>query len=321
MTSASDAPELEHQQHDELRDELHDESDDGDALSPADGYFHNSNNLSQAVPSTVDDDASNSVADGQHMRGGVATNVPHVPNVLVEDPTLRQSSADAKAQEAAEEASGSNNQSEHSLQETSQDDSPSQTPQASASTADASTAAATDGDQVTRQAERSSAPSPSPPSSPLSPHPPRRLASERTPLIRRRDHTHRAYDDAPPAYSRNPPTSYRTISSGHVADSDPSHHQTFPDEQEPLLSTDPQSMSTPFPDPDLPVSLVFWRRFSMVNDRPKLKKRIVLILAAILVFVIVAIITITYFISNYPVSRKTLTQLPTTIPHLEIPPY
>ncbi|KAI9155366.1 hypothetical protein HJFPF1_07948 [Paramyrothecium foliicola] len=68
-----------------------DEQDERDALSPSDGYFHasSSSNLPQAPQ--------------QHTRGNAtSSNVPAVPNVLVEDPTLREQGVD-KAREAEQE--------------------------------------------------------------------------------------------------------------------------------------------------------------------------------------------------------------------------
>jgi hypothetical protein len=67
-----------------------------DVLSPADGYFHASSSdapsSSQPQPDAV---------DAPHHR---YPNVPVVPNVLVEDPTLREQDAGAKAREAEEES-------------------------------------------------------------------------------------------------------------------------------------------------------------------------------------------------------------------------
>ncbi|KAH8883810.1 hypothetical protein GQ53DRAFT_846628 [Thozetella sp. PMI_491] len=55
---------------------------DEDVLSPTDGYFHG--NSSSTLPTS--------------------SNVPHVPNVWVHDPSLQESTADSKAREAHQEA-------------------------------------------------------------------------------------------------------------------------------------------------------------------------------------------------------------------------
>ena len=60
--------------------------EDPQLLSPTDGYFI----------STVTDDASETVVPA-------SSSVPYVPNVLVEDPSLRRSTAEGKEREAAQE--------------------------------------------------------------------------------------------------------------------------------------------------------------------------------------------------------------------------
>jgi hypothetical protein len=71
-------------------DAMPDSNDLDEALSPSDGYFHASSS-SDVVPSP-------------HASHSAHPNVPFVPNVLVEDPSLRQAQAgEAKAREAAEE--------------------------------------------------------------------------------------------------------------------------------------------------------------------------------------------------------------------------
>ncbi|KAH6605021.1 hypothetical protein Trco_006728 [Trichoderma cornu-damae] len=81
-----------------------DEQDD--ALSPADGYFH-------ASSSGLDESTTSSSArpvqhhhhyhHHHHQQQRQLSSVPFVPNVMVEDPTLREDQAAAKAREAEEE--------------------------------------------------------------------------------------------------------------------------------------------------------------------------------------------------------------------------
>lgn len=63
--------------------------DADDALSPSDGYFHASDAVSQGSSSDTTRRQS--------------SNVPSIPNVLVEDPTLQQGTGADKAREAEEE--------------------------------------------------------------------------------------------------------------------------------------------------------------------------------------------------------------------------
>jgi hypothetical protein len=282
--------------------------DDSAALSPSDGYFHNPNAPSQAVAAGLDDAISRRqgrTADGQQVRaGGISINVPHVPNVLVEDPTLRQSSAEAKAQEAAEETSRSGAQNDQQSPDQTRNDSGSQSHQASTPLRTVQTPASAGVITPVVEDTVEEPSSPSRPTSPLSPNPTRHSDPERTPLIRRHDHgARRTFADAPPAYSRNPPTTYQTINYNARSPSTPSQPEQVPGEEEPLLSTDTQFMGTPFPEPELPVSLVFWRRFSKVTERPNLRKRVVVVLSAIVFFIIICILTITYLMSNHHVSR------------------
>ncbi|KAL7909948.1 hypothetical protein GGI35DRAFT_447497 [Trichoderma velutinum] len=71
------------------------DGDQNDALSPADGYFHaSSSGLEEATTSSPSPPV-------QQQRQ--SANVPFVPNVMVEDPTLNEDRAAAKAKEAEEE--------------------------------------------------------------------------------------------------------------------------------------------------------------------------------------------------------------------------
>lgn len=71
-------------------DEQH---DDNSALSPADGYFHaSSSGLEEAATSSA------------HYTVRQSSSVPFVPNVMVDDPTLLEDRAAAKAREADEES-------------------------------------------------------------------------------------------------------------------------------------------------------------------------------------------------------------------------
>jgi hypothetical protein len=79
---------------------------DDDALSPTDGYFHNSSSSTEDVAGQQQPlshaDPSQHPQAPQHQRPA-SSNVPNVPNVLVEDPTLRGQNASAKAREAEQE--------------------------------------------------------------------------------------------------------------------------------------------------------------------------------------------------------------------------
>ncbi|KAL6886998.1 hypothetical protein GGI43DRAFT_270593 [Trichoderma evansii] len=72
--------------------EQHEQHDDNSALSPADGYFHASSGLEEAATSS------------SHYTVRQSSSVPFVPNVMVEDPTLQEDRAAAKAREAEEES-------------------------------------------------------------------------------------------------------------------------------------------------------------------------------------------------------------------------
>ncbi|KAL6860967.1 hypothetical protein J3F83DRAFT_310110 [Trichoderma novae-zelandiae] len=72
-----------------------DEHEQNDALSPTDGYFHaSSSGLEEAATSSP-------VPPVRQQRQSAS--VPFVPNVMVEDPTLQEDRAAAKAREAEEE--------------------------------------------------------------------------------------------------------------------------------------------------------------------------------------------------------------------------
>ncbi|CAH0017455.1 unnamed protein product [Clonostachys rhizophaga] len=74
-------------------DDLSDADHNHTELSPTDGYFHASSPFDVASPPQT--------ATADYQPGHL--NVPIVPNVMVEDPTLREQDPDAKAREAAEE--------------------------------------------------------------------------------------------------------------------------------------------------------------------------------------------------------------------------
>ncbi|CAG9956186.1 unnamed protein product [Clonostachys rosea f. rosea IK726] len=74
-------------------DDLSDADQNHTELSPTDGYFHASSPFDVASPPQT--------ATADYQPGHL--NVPIVPNVMVEDPTLREQDPDAKAREAAEE--------------------------------------------------------------------------------------------------------------------------------------------------------------------------------------------------------------------------
>ncbi|CAG7565142.1 unnamed protein product [Fusarium equiseti] len=214
-----------------------DEHDQGqpDALSPTDGYFHAS---SESSPSRS----------------------PHVPNVLVEDPS--QLSRDAKVQEAERERRLLNNGG-------------------SAGTASL------------HQEQESAGGSDNPIAS--TPQPESQSQSQSQSYFQRIS-TFAHPVDAPPAYSPSP-TSPTTVNNYQTFTSTATMGR--PEETQPLIthSHAPQSMSNPPPDPsqDQPSR---WRKFKDFGARLNIRRRIKTFLASLLIFTVVFMIFSSFTMSS-----------------------
>lgn len=166
-----------------------DNEQDADALSPTDGYFHASSSSNVASPSP-------------HQR--TSSNVPRVPNVLVEDPSLQ---GNAKAREAEEERLNSEGnasmpQPTHHHRRSVEESLPAHN----------------------HQHQHTSSTS----SVPLAPS----VSDERSHLF------HQQQVDAPPAYTPSPssaPTGYQTFAPSPST-------MGLPEEQQRLLPRNPESM-------------------------------------------------------------------------------
>ncbi|CEI63015.1 hypothetical protein FVEN_g427 [Fusarium venenatum] len=202
-----------------------DSDDEPDALSPTDGYFHASSESS-------------------------SSRSPHVPNVLVEDPT--QLSRDAKAQEAERErmllnTGGSSERQEHG----------------------GSTASLHERQERAAENPIAATPQPQPQS-----------YSQRISMF-----AHSA--DAPPAYSPSP-TSPNTVNNYQTFTSTATMGR--PEETQPLVvhSHPPESMSDPSPNSSQPPSR--WENFKDFIARLNVRRRLKTFLASLLIFSVVFMI-------------------------------
>lgn len=219
------------------------DDEEAEVLSPADGYFH-------AAPSV----SSHAAPAAAATTSATSSNVPYIPNVWVDDPSLSQrTTAESKAREADEERLANRDPfaaapSEYSFQ-------PAPAPRAASSSiyssppsrSAPSSAYQRPGSAVYNQASSSSSSTASYSRSTAPfypPHAPRRAAYNERSFFSPRE--------APPAYTPSPtsPTSSRQGS-----DSPTSHYGTFPhtiirspevmgasQESELLLAHDPESM-------------------------------------------------------------------------------
>jgi hypothetical protein len=284
-------------------DAVSDSNDLDEALSPSDGYFHASSS-SDVVPSP-------------HASHSAHSHVPFVPNVLVEDPSLRQAQAgEAKAREAAEEQRLSIN---------------------------------------TGHGEHRSSSAYVAEDAPLSPQTPsvrypnlshqlhRRSLEEEAHTSRGLDHPHTHHgglssesanagptanqflSDAPPAYSPRSPTSpssssppvsqqgtsYQTFSPHHTA---PIATMGVPGEQQALLPREPESMGNP--SGDRPPSR--WRRVKDAVHRRSWRKTLKNILFGLIIISIFAMILSSFTLRpsdehKDPPNKVCLRQLPTLV--------
>ncbi|KAK1242494.1 hypothetical protein MKX08_005306 [Trichoderma sp. CBMAI-0020] len=254
--------------------------DDSSALSPADGYFHASSDPEAAA-------TSSSPAARQ-------SSVPFVPNVMVEDPTLHEDRAAAKAREAAEEsrinrAAGGSTPLDHRQphhQPPAQGEASFHQP-AHPFRAAASQAAAYPPFQAHRhQASSSSSSSASP-----SGHHHRRSIDEEVSSFQPSSSMGRPADqytvhrqtDAPPAYS---PSASSPLSSSYQTFSPPqasaqSDSMGVPEENQSLLPRQPESMGGP-PNGS---QETLWRRIKRTTTT---RKRVRTILGVLLIISIVA---------------------------------
>lgn len=293
-------------------------------LSPTNGYFHASSPPTMSSPD-VGFTSSSSQPEQQHRRQ--SSNVPWVPNVLVEDPTLQEESrAAAKAKEAEEERlinspagghSSTSNvaQTQRHPTESHQSQQPYQPYQPypqlhphppphlhSYINAHPNSHQASSSPFVTNTASPSSAPT-----SPTHYH--RRSVDEQvsnhtasrntTPLTAFNQHHHRQqHGDAPPAYSpspSSPPQSsgYQTFAPPHLATS-PSVTMGVPEEQQGLLSRHPESMGAPPNDRPLQPA---WRRFKDSAASSTWRKKIKSILGVLVIISIIVALSTTVSLS------------------------
>lgn len=244
-----------------------DAQQDVDALSPADGYFHGSSSDPASSPHGLADESPRRVPQHLHHAG-----VPSVPNVMVEDPTLRDQDASAKAREAEEERRLLNSQAASSPAAAQpRQSAPHQDP--SLPTQHHRRAVEDDYAPAHAHAHASSSSSAAAPA-------PHTLPAPAPP------------SDAPPAYSPRSPTS---PTSPHAS---VSGYQTFgnapqspgmgaAEEQQSLLQREPQSMGAPGGHPGGSL----WQRFKgRMPARGAARAKIRRILGVLLVISIVAAI-------------------------------
>lgn len=278
------------QQNDEQNDEQH---DDASALSPADGYFHaSSSGLEEAATSS------------SHYTSRQSSSVPFVPNVMVEDPTLHEDRAAAKAREAAEEsrinsaAAGGSTAFEHRQphhQPSAQGEASfHQSSPAFRAPPPPLQAAVYPQFQAHRHLASSSSSSSSPSSSSASPsgHHHRRSIDEEVSSLQPSSSMGRPADqytvhrqaDAPPAYS--PSASSPPLSSGYQTFTPPqaaaqSDTMGVPEENQSLLPRQPESMGGP-PNGSRET---LWRR---IKRSTTTRKRVRTILGVLVIISIVA---------------------------------
>lgn len=282
LYSGDDNPWAEDEQQQQNDEQQH---DDSSALSPADGYFH-------ASSSGPEEAATSS----SHYTSRQSSSVPFVPNVMVEDPTLQEDRAAAKAREAAEEsrinsaAAGGSTPFEHRqphhqppAQEASfhQPSHPFRAPPPSQAVA-----------YPPFQAHRHQASSSSSSSASPSGHHHRRSIDEEVSSFQPSSSMGRPTDqytvhrqtDAPPAYSpsaSSPPlsSSYQTFSPPQAAAQ--SDSMGVPEENQSLLPRQPESMGGP-PNGS---QETLWRR---IKRHSTTRKRVRTFLGVLLIISIVA---------------------------------
>lgn len=283
------------------------EDTEADALSPSDGYFH---------ASSPQDESPLSPTSHRRRQSG---NVPFVPNVIVEDPTLQQAQGSSdKAREAEQERlinssggadptspttqSHSSPTTSHYPSVTHYSHNPLRSPTAASSTVSYTPAPSSSGrntaspshhhrrsvdeDHVTYHPSQSQHPSSSATSYPAA-HTSGTVQNASGP------------NDAPPAYTPTSPTStgYQTFPSAAPSNTD---NMGVPEENQSLLPRQPQSMSgnpqgTPPP---------MWQRLKEAPRSSKFRSRLKTVLGILVIFSILFALFggITISRSTFPVS-------------------
>ncbi|KAM0256506.1 hypothetical protein ACHAQJ_004917 [Trichoderma viride] len=261
------------------------DEEQNDALSPADGYFHaSSSGLEEATTS------SPSYPVQQQRQ---SSNVPFVPNVMVEDPTLHEDRAAAKAKEAEEErlinsaAAGRStpfiDSQPHHQTSLAQGQAGFYQPSHSSSSSHPSQVATYPQFQAHRHSASASASASSSSHSP-SGHHHRRSIDEEVSSFQppsaagqaTNQYTVHRPADAPPAYS--PPASSPSLSSGYQTFTPPpavsqSETMGLPEENQSLLPRQPESMGGAPNGSQQPL----WRRIkSSANSTTRKKIRTIL---------------------------------------------
>ncbi|KAL6691969.1 hypothetical protein J3F84DRAFT_146285 [Trichoderma pleuroticola] len=279
------------------------DDDQNDALSPADGYFH-------ASSSGLEEAATSSPSPPVRQQRQSA-NVPFVPNVMVEDPTLNEDRAAAKAKEAEEERLINSASAGRSTPLTDSQPHLQTVPFAqgqagfySPSHPSPSSPVATYPRLETHHQSMPASASSSSPST--SGHHHRRsideeissfqpsIAASQTP----RQYTVRRPSDAPPAYS--PPASSPLSSSGYQTFAPPqagAETMGVPEESQTLLPRQPESMGGPANGDREPL----WRRIRSSTNSSTTRKKIRTILG---VLVIISIIVALFGSSISIISTK-----------------
>ncbi|OAQ92004.1 hypothetical protein VFPFJ_03744 [Purpureocillium lilacinum] len=272
--------------------------DERDALSPTDGYFH----------ASASSDAASSSAFGQqpdqHRR--TSSNVPSVPNVLVEDPTLRDQGA--KAREAEQERQINNAAGQ---QTTSSSPYP---PQLSSTSSPHTSHHPTPSASAASPPQGPTSPAANPSPSFVSSHHHRRSVEEdepvqfpgdrtRLPYLHTPSHTsthatapsqphHHSQLDAPPAYSPSPssppssqPQGYQTFASlsENARTGNDNSNMGVPEEHQALLPRHPESMGGSPNGPSHPR----WQRLKDSMSSPNLRPKLKTILGVLVIFSII----------------------------------
>ncbi|KFA50496.1 hypothetical protein S40293_03052 [Stachybotrys chartarum IBT 40293] len=242
-------------------------------LSPADGYFHASSSSQDAAPA-------------QEHAGRTSAQVPSVPDVLVEDPTLREQGG-AKAREAEEEwLSNEADASEAtSPRPAASNPSPLWTPRHH-------NRRSVEEDEPIESADRGRSMR-SLPYLGTNPHPPQSPPSQTTGLFQ---HRQRQPADAPPAYTPSPTSPLSAQSGGYQTFPPPERASIMglPSEQQRLLPREPESMGGS-PDARKPSR---WQKLVHAFRGSSLRKKIRTLLGVLVVLSIIAVLVTSFIDSN-----------------------
>ena len=251
-----------------------DNEEQQDAFSPTDGYFHASSSPSDA---SAPHDGVDSPRSPQHQRA--SDQVPRVPNVLVEDPTLREQQAGAKAREAEEERRLNNPQ--HSSSSTLPSAAAAQSPQPHSDSHPSPPSSATP--SSSRHLHRRTVDDDAVPSS----------QDETTPLFQQRHQHHHQHPqtDAPPAYSPPDQSTQHAQATYQTFAPTPLEATTtamgLPEEEQRLLPRQPESMGgSPSDEP----KDNYWARTKKAFKITNLRKMLRNLFAILLIISIFAMI-------------------------------